>query len=251
MDTTKKFDGKAKAYTASRPGYASELIECLYSKYDLSESSVIADIGSGTGKFAKLLLDKGSEVYCVEPNNDMRDVAEKELCQYKGFHSVAGDAENTTLNSNCVDCITVAQAFHWFDANEFKKECLRIIKSNGYVFLIWNFRDVSDDVYRELHDINLKYCPDFKFFNAGIEKNDKRIRAFFVDKYEYVVFDNPLLFDRERFIARCLSSSYSLKENDSEYESYNEALNEVFDKYNNKGVISTANKSVAYIGKIK
>lgn len=46
----------------------------------------------------------------------MRLVAEKELCEYPNFKSVAGSAENTTLPDNSVDFITTAQAFHWFAA---------------------------------------------------------------------------------------------------------------------------------------
>ena len=58
-----RFDGHAKAYTVGRPDYAEELIECLYSDYGVSASSAIADIGSGTGKFSRHLLERGSEVY--------------------------------------------------------------------------------------------------------------------------------------------------------------------------------------------
>ena len=60
MDTTNKFDGYAGDYTVGRPGYAKELIDSLYSTYKMSEDSIIADIGSGTGKFARHLLEKGS-----------------------------------------------------------------------------------------------------------------------------------------------------------------------------------------------
>lgn len=65
MDNTKKFDGIANEYTQSRPSYAAEFIECLFGKYGFSASSVVADIGSGTGKFAKQLIDKGSNVLFV------------------------------------------------------------------------------------------------------------------------------------------------------------------------------------------
>lgn len=73
----------------------------------------------------------------------------------------------------------------------------------------------------------------------------------FNDKYDYISFDNSLPFDRERFIARSLSCSYSLKEGDDKYGKYIEALNGLFDKYENNGVVSIANQSVAYIGTIK
>ena len=250
MDTTRKFDGRAKVYTASRPSYAPMLIDCMYKEYGISKSSVIADIGSGTGKFAKHLLERGSEVYGVEPNEDMRCVAENELGGYLNFHSVRGDAENTTLETNSVDYITTAQAFHWFDVNGFKRECSRIIRNNGKVFLVWNVRDSTDVLNQELHRVYSRYCPNFKGFSGGIEKDDPRIREFFGDQYDYVSFDNPLHFDREKFIARSLSGSYSLKEGDRDYGDYMETLLAVFNKYSDNGIVSIANQSVAYIGMI-
>lgn len=251
MDATKKFDGRAKDYTVSRPSYAIELIDHLYINYGISELSIIADIGSGTGKFAKHLLERGSEVYCVEPNEDMRCAAENELREYTNFHSVQGNAENTMLEAGFVDYITTAQAFHWFDVKKFKQECSRIIKNRGKVFLIWNVRDSADLLNQELHQIYSKYCPDFKGFSGGIEQDDPRIMEFFSGRYDYVSFDNPLHFDKEKFIARSLSGSYSLKDGDSEYEEYMEALIAVFNKHSNKGIVSIGNQSVAYIGTIK
>lgn len=251
MNTTNKFDGRAIDYTASRSNYSADFINCLYSQYGITKTSVIADIGSGTGKFSKHLLDRQSEVYCIEPNDDMRSVAEKELCEYENFHSVAGAAENTTLKSNFVDCITTVQAFHWFDVLKFKQECLRIIKNKGRVFLIWNIRDYSDIINQEWHNVFLQYCPNFKGFSNGIEQDDPKIKTFFDKGYKYITFDYPLVFDRENFIKRSLSSSYSLKEDDVNYGQYISALNALFDKYENNGLISISNQSVAYIGIIK
>lgn len=251
MDTTRKFDGRAGDYTASRPSYAPQLIDCLYNDYGFSKLSVVADIGSGTGKFARHLLERESEVYGVEPNNDMRCVAEKELGKYVNFHSVQGDAENTTLKTGSVDYITSAQAFHRFDVKKFKQECLRIIKNNGKVFLIWNVRDSADLLNQELYRVYSRYCPNFKGFSGGITKDDERIKNFFGGRYEYIAFDNPLYFDEEKFIARSLSGSYSLKDGDREYKEYIEQLLALFKKYSNDGIVSIANQSVAYIGTVK
>ena len=131
MDSARKFDGYAKDYAIGRPSYALDLINCLYERYGISEKSVIADIGSGTGKFAKHLLERGSQVYCVEPNDDMRQTAEKELGCYENFHSVAGNAQWSNLDDGFVDFVTTAQAFHWFNVTDFRRECLRIMKKGG------------------------------------------------------------------------------------------------------------------------
>ena len=250
MDTTRKFDGRAADYTTGRPGYANALIECMYSRYGISSSSVIADIGSGTGKFAWYLLDKGNPVYCVEPNQDMRNEAERELGIYPNFISVCGTAENTTLTGDSVDIITTAQAFHWFDVYGFRKECHRILRDKGKVFLVWNSRNQEDVINQAQCEINAHYCPDFKGFNGGIQHDDQRIRDFFHDEYEYLTFDNPLILDKKKYIARCLSSSYSLKQGDKGFKQYLDALEKLFDKYEEKGCISISNSSVAYVGSV-
>ena len=246
-----RFDGHAKAYTVGRPDYAEELIECLYSDYGVSASAVIADIGSGTGKFSRHLLERGSEVYSVEPSDDMRSIAETELGRYPNFHSVKGSAENTTLKADLADYITTAQAFHWFDVSRFRQECMRIIKDNGKVILVWNIRDDLDPLNQELYKVYSDDCPEFKGFGGGILKDDQRIKDFFGSGYDYRSFDHLLCLDKEMFVARSLSASYSLKEGDAGYEAYMEALLDVFNRYEDNGSVTIANKSVAYIGSIK
>ena len=250
FNVTSKFDGRAQDYTTGRPTYAPEFINCMCEKYGISSDSSIADIGSGTGKFAVSLLEKGSKVFCVEPNDDMRHEAEKNLGSYDNFRSVKGDAENTTLEDSSVDFVTTAQAFHWFDVNKFRSECSRVLKDNGKVFLIWNVR-ADDQMNRELHEVYTKYCPNFHGFSGGMVKDDPRIREFFNGRYDYESFDNPLFYDKETFIARSLSGSYSLKPGDTEYEKYINAILDIFDRYSENGIVTISNSSVAYIGSVQ
>ena len=250
MDNTKKFSGLADTYSKGRPTYASDFIESLYCQYGLSKQSIIADIGSGTGKFSKQLLDKGSFVYGVEPNDDMRNTASKELSDYKNFYLVNGTASKTKLDDKSVDYITVAQAFHWFDTELFKRECKRILKDDGKIFLIWNMRDMTSKINQQCFEIYLKYCPNFKGFGGGIQKDDIRIKQFFDNQYEYKEFDNSLVYDKDTFMSRSVSGSYSLKEGDKNYKTYVEEISKLFDRYAKDGVITMANKTVVYIGRI-
>ncbi len=246
MNNTTKFNQKADLYSFGRPSYANALIDMLYSQQGFTEQSVIADIGSGTGILTKQLLQRGSYVYAVEPNADMRCNAEAALKSFTKFKCVNGTAEHTTLENCSVHFITVAQAFHWFNVLLFKDECKRILKRNGKVFLIWNKKDHDTAVSIEQNLIFEKFCPNFVGSSGGIKENDEKIKLFFDDSFECVQFDNPLLYDREKFVRRSLSSSYSLTKEDKNYDEYLNELNNLFDKHAKNGLLSTPNKTVAY-----
>ena len=250
MDNTIKFTGKAAVYAKARPNYAMEFIEYLYNDVGMNSSSVIADIGSGTGILSKALLEKGSVVYCVEPNNDMRETAENNLSNFSNFHSVRGKAENTTLRAGSVDFIVVAQAFHWFDVESFRVECQRILKPNGKVILVWNTRVNTSELVKENALICKKYCPNFVGFSGGDEHKDDNIASFFKEDFEDRRFSNDLQFDKIKFVERCLSASYSLKETDSDYKSYISELEALFEKYSVNDILTMPNETTAYIGQV-
>lgn len=246
MNVRENFDGYADDYTIGRPKYAEELIDRILPEGDIK----IADIGSGTGKFSSQLLARGYEVYSVEPNDDMRRIAEAELQGYVGFHSVNGGAEDTSLESSSVDLVTTAQAFHWFDVDKFRSECRRILTDGGKAALIWNVRDMSSPVNQELYGIYKRYCPRFVGFSGGIVQDDPRIKEFFGGRYVYISCPNPLTLDKDKFIARSLSGSYSIKAGDRYYEEYMASVLEVYDKYSDAGKVTIPNRSVAYIGTV-
>lgn len=246
MDNTEKFSHKAEAYASGRPSYAEDFLDALYSRHGFQPHSVIADVGSGTGILTEQMLARGSTVYAVEPNADMRITAERELGRYAGFHSVDGTAEHTTLGVGSVDFVTVAQAFHWFDETAFSAECARILKPRGKVFLIWNSRVPSAEINLRQKKIFEKFCPDFKGFSGGIRQDDAAIARFFRGKYCREEYDQPLRCDKQKFLKRSLSASYSLAEGDENYAPYLYALDALFDELAVAGVLTIPNKTVVY-----
>ncbi len=251
MDSISKFYGKSDAYEKGRPSYPKALIEYLYKSHGFSPDSVIADIGSGTGKFTKLLLEMGSTVIGIEPNDDMRKKAEEKLSEFKNFKSVCGYADSTGLPNLSVDFITAAQSFHWFDAEKFKAECRRILKPNGKIALIWNMRSMDDSLNRDWHSVFKEFCPEFHGFSNGISENDDKIRLFF-DSFEKTEFQSPIPMDKTAFLQRSLSSSYSLTEKDDNFKEYTDELNRIFNLYcDNTGTVSIKNKTTLYVGSIK
>lgn len=110
-DNTNRFDGKGNLYAKARPKYANELLDYMKRTLNVSDNSVFADIGSGTGIFTEQLLNCGYHVYAAEPNADMRKKAEEKLYCYEKFHSVDGTSDDTTLPDRSVDYITVPKCF--------------------------------------------------------------------------------------------------------------------------------------------
>ncbi len=247
-----KFTGKAKIYSKYRPDYPEEFIEYLYSEVGFKDSSTIADIGSGTGIFSKHLLLRNSRVIGIEPNDDMRRTAEKDLGQFTKYTLVKASAEHTSLPGLSVDFITVAQAFHWFDRTGFRLECQRILKSKGKVILVWNSRDNLSELVIENDKINKSYCPDYTGFSGGTggEGLEEFADFFKNGMCEYRTFQSDLSYDKEGFIGRNLSASYAPKAGTQEYTAYVEELGQLFDEYGSKGELRLPNITKSYIGEV-
>jgi len=248
-----RFTGKADIYKKYRPTYPKELIEYLYSQVGFSQNSVIADIGSGTGIFSRLLLERESTVYCVEPNEDMRQTAEKDLSEFENFISVNGNDKSTGLQNKSVDFITVAQAFHWFDRQAFKLECQRILKDGGKVVIIWNERDYEREIVQKDYAIRGKYAVgDKKGLGANQGPRKGWIDFFVGGVCEYKTFPNDLILNRETYIGMNLTRSYSPKEEQEpeKYYGFVKEMNELFDVYSVNGILNYPHFTEIYVGNV-
>lgn len=251
MSNTEKFTGRAAIYAKFRPDYPDALIHDLIDENNLDGSSLVADIGSGTGILTKQLLESGLRVMAVEPNAEMRHIAETQMEHDPQFISVPGSAEQTGLDTATVDLITVAQAFHWFDPNQFKKECQRVLKSDGKVTLIWNSRVVEAPLFQESETICRKFCADFDGFSGGIGNDSSCFDSFFRDGECLVrTYNYPLEYHLENFIGRHLSASYAPKTIDPNYQPFIDALTWLFQKYSKDGLIAFPNVTRCYSGQV-
>ena len=248
MDYTSRFDGKGEIYAKARPKYAAALFEYFRNTLRIPAGSVFADVGSGTGIFTEQLLHCGYRVFAVEPNADMRKQAEGKLSQNKNFVSVSGSDADMKLPDHSVDYITAAQAFHWFDAEAFRRECRRVLNPGGRVILVYNSRDESAACTRALAALRQNFTPKFHGFSNGI--SDEACRAFFAGSCDIFRADNTQVYDRQGYLNRVLSSSYSLKESDARYVDYLKEINEIFDCFSADGRITVPTETVAYIGEV-
>ena len=147
------FSSKVADYIASRPDYPAALLETLKTRCAMAAGALVADVGAGTGLLTRDLLSQGWRVVAVEPNAAMRAAADAALGGIHGYRSVEGCAEAMPLADASVDLVTAAQAFHWFEIDAARSECLRVLKPQGQVALIWNDRVPDDPVHLALDDV--------------------------------------------------------------------------------------------------
>jgi ubiquinone/menaquinone biosynthesis C-methylase UbiE len=243
-DSTKRFSDRVDDYKKYRPSYPQHVIKLLSHRIDLSNASVIADIGSGTGISSQLFIDNGNTVYAVEPNNEMRNAAELYFSNHPKFISISGTAENTNLESGSIDFIFAGQAFHWFNKSLAKIEFERILKKEGHIVLVWNVRDDTDDFQKEYEAI-LKQLPEF---NDSSHKNisDQDIHDFFSPKeMQKESAENFQTFNLEGLKGRLKSSSY-IPKSGPVFEKLMVQAESLFYKFERNGTIDFLYKTDIY-----
>jgi len=163
---TDRFSSRVDDYQKYRPSYPMEIFPVLEAQCGLRESSVVADIGSGTGISSELFLARGNPVFAVEPNQPMRQAAELRLRRYPTFNSVDGRAEATGLATASVDFVLAAQAFHWFDFTVARTEFARILRPGGQLLLLWNERLTETSAFlREYERLLRTQAVDYNAVN--------------------------------------------------------------------------------------
>jgi ubiquinone/menaquinone biosynthesis C-methylase UbiE len=250
-NATTRFSSRVDNYVKYRPSYPQAMIEHLAAACRLASGALIADVGSGTGLLAELLLKRGFRVLGVEPNAEMRGAGERLLQEYSHFTSVAGTAEATTLADHSVDAVTAGQAFHWFDRDGFRAECARILKPGGYVALIWNDRRTGSTPFLQAYErLLLAYGTDYTRVNHK-QIEDHALAAFFgAAGFQKARFENQQVFDFAGLQGRLLSSSYVPEANHSSYQPMLAELRAIFDTYQRNGQVVFEYDTAVYYGQI-
>ena len=121
------FSKQAAEYAKFRPRYPKELFRWLGS---VAPAKKLAwDCATGSGQAAFELANVFEEVIAT-------DASEKQVANAERHPRVEyriAPAENSGLESNTADLITVAQALHWFDLARFEVEARRVAKGAGIV----------------------------------------------------------------------------------------------------------------------
>lgn len=251
MENTNRFDGRSSDYSLYRPGYPAELVNVLKWEFGLEKRSTIADVGSGTGKLARLFLEQGNLVYCIEPNDDMRKRAFQDLSPYKNAVIFNGKAEQTGIGNHSIDFITAGQAFHWFDPELARKEFIRILRPQGFVVLVWN------DRVPRLSGINKTYEDICRRFSKGYHASGSKavskdaVSNFFENDLKEFTIPNPQQLDLDGLKGRYFSASYAIGKDNPEYENLILSLDNAFKVNQEHGLVTLEYETKVFVGKFQ
>ncbi|HZR56431.1 MAG TPA: class I SAM-dependent methyltransferase [Terriglobales bacterium] len=250
-DATRRFSSRVDNYVRYRPGYPREIVQLLENDCGLTPDSIIADIAFGTGIFTRLLLENGNHVFGVEPNTDMRKAGEEFLRGYPKFKSVEGTAEETTLVDRSVDFVTAAQAAHWFNLKEARREFQRILKPAGWAVLIWNERRTdSTDFLRDYEQLLVTYGTDYQ--DIRHERTTAAIDTFFSPSpFQQKTFELIQQFDYAGLEGRLLSSSYAPSLGEPNHELMLKKLRRIFKEHQKNGYVAFEYDTKVYYGQLK
>ena len=229
------FTGKAARYAKYRWNYAPQAIQTVFNVTGISERSVVADIGAGTGILTRHFIGKVKQVWAVEPNAEMRQIAIDTLGGYPSCHIVDGRAEATTLADDSIDLITDAQALGWFEPQPTRTEFLRILKDGGWFADLYN-HGTDDKLRKALEPI---FLPETD--TTTLMKLRGTPISFFYGHTDFIT--RTFAFTTQQtwatFIGGLSTSSYAPHENSALYADFERAARRVFDRFSTDGILTS------------
>lgn len=124
------FSNDSLLYQQARPSYPHSVMQEIL-KF-VPERQFAWDCGAGSGQFTQLLTPYFDHIVAT-------DISANQLQNAPYFENVSYQiqaAEKTTFADHSFDLITVAQAIHWFNFEEFYQEVQRTLKPNGIFAVI-------------------------------------------------------------------------------------------------------------------
>jgi len=140
--TRSVFDPVAQRYDASRPDYPAGLYDAIDRLAGPLRGATVVEVGAGTGKATRALLDRGARVLPV-------DVGAGMLAQLRAGSptapAVQADGTALPVGTGAVDLVAAAQAFHWLPLDRSLPEAIRVLRPGGALALWWNISEADHE----------------------------------------------------------------------------------------------------------
>lgn len=130
--------GFAETYDRYRPRPPAILSELLLLLAGVEKPGLLVDLGSGTGLSTRYWAPHADTVVGVEPNPEMRAVAQA-ATSAENVSYRAASADDTGLDDGCADIVTCSQSLQWMEPAPAFAEIARILRPRG-LFAAYEYR---------------------------------------------------------------------------------------------------------------
>ncbi len=164
------FDNVPEIYDRVRPAYPPELFDALFSYLGRDDGLRAVEIGPGTGKATRPLLERGIAVTAVEPGEQLAAFLRRKLGgQFPQLDVVVAKFEDADLEAGAFDLVLAATSFHWVDKETRFQPCYDLLREGGALAVVHTNQIAStvdagffarvQPVYDRHQDNDLRYAP--------------------------------------------------------------------------------------------
>jgi len=160
------FSAQSKDYAAFRPKLQQEVYDFVIKQ--VSDFNLAWDVGTGNGQTAVELSKVFKQVVAT-------DISENQLAHAVPAPNIIykkEPAEHSSLEDHSVDLITIAQAIHWFNFDEFYTTVRRVAKPGAVIaafsYAMFRAEDKKvDDLIQQFYADSFPYWdPERKYIDA-------------------------------------------------------------------------------------
>lgn len=127
----KTFDNATSDYDKSRPTYIKEIYEDIFHYKPINSDSYVLEIGLGTGKASRPILDTQCHFIGIEPGEQLSDLARKRYQAYANFSLFNQTLQEFVGYDKSFDLIYAATAFHWIPEEYGYNRVFNLLKHGG------------------------------------------------------------------------------------------------------------------------
>jgi SAM-dependent methyltransferase len=206
IDSRNVFGRAAAEYELGRPSWPSAALDIVERELQLGPGARVLDLGAGTGKLTRPLLERFASVVAVEPDPAMRALVPADA------EVVRGTAERIPAADDDFTAVFCGESFHWFDWKRAIPEIARVVAPGGGLVLLWNRpsgglsssewpRGVGEALDRLVDPIPAEHrYLSFAWRDALARSSFEALR--------FATVPNGAVLDRERLLARIASWSH-------------------------------------------
>lgn len=158
------FGADVDAYDRGRPGHPPRVYELLVQRCGLGPGARVVEIGPGTGKATRRLLELGADLVAVEPDPRL---AERLPSAVGAVEVLNQPLEEVVLPAEDFDVAAAASSFHWVDEKVGLGKLATALRRGGWIALWWSQFGVEDA--RSPSEQTLRRVVDEVLVARGIE----------------------------------------------------------------------------------